>query len=398
MGTPNPSELHILDWLRTWSQAKQDKEAITVEYRLICSGHVYNGDVSTADPDKSTACRLLLARPVQLLVVDGPPTASHRYLRELSLVLSCSLVRITEGNFTITLHPHEEIANDLAALLSLRFRRLVAVAGPVRQVVHDESLPIREWPFPSFHFGTTPHWPAQPVMATIGPDSIRLKNYGPASLPAKCGALQTFLERLPDIPMARALVLAARLYATALQEIHRRPDISYLMLTSAVEVIANDCLSDYEPSPSEQREAKKGVYERARQCKLPDEQAHCLVEAACAGMSWAGAKFRKFLIDNTLDEFWGATDDLFELEAVPTPQRGEFEKTLSSIYGGRSGFLHRGEAYPRTIEMGLGPWVPIQAMPLLARSRGALPPVPWFERLVNAAICQCADSAVAALD
>ena len=99
---------------------------ITTEYRLLCSGELFNKNVMTFDYRKSEPSRWLLAKPFNLRIVSQP---FYAHPQELRLVFSCSAY-VTEGTerCSITFPPDDDIAKDLAALLTVFLRRLVTPA------------------------------------------------------------------------------------------------------------------------------------------------------------------------------------------------------------------------------------------------------------------------------
>jgi hypothetical protein len=77
--------MYVLDALRSRAGAPQS------EFRLLCSGALYNGNYAMTDWTKSDAARLLLSSPVVLLVVSQPPQA---YPQEL--LLQVPIARVLE--------------------------------------------------------------------------------------------------------------------------------------------------------------------------------------------------------------------------------------------------------------------------------------------------------------
>lgn len=59
MQTTKASEMYLLGWLREEAGKPARSDTITTEYRLICSGELYNSDVRTTDWRKSDPCRWL---------------------------------------------------------------------------------------------------------------------------------------------------------------------------------------------------------------------------------------------------------------------------------------------------------------------------------------------------
>src|SRR5262249_41598581 len=114
--------------------------AFEVEYRLACSGQLYNRRVLTADWTKEPAARVLLRKPVELFVASQP---FDDYPQELCARLkvyyveetrrptnSESGVPVTQSKLSI---PGDEIIEDLCAILTLLSRRLISVVGKIRE-------------------------------------------------------------------------------------------------------------------------------------------------------------------------------------------------------------------------------------------------------------------------
>lgn len=74
---------------------------------------------------------------------------------------------------------------------------------------------------------------------------------------------------------------ACRLYALALELIHDRPDISYQLLISSVETIANGVLRSFQPSDEAKLEHQEAVYDVALRLQLGDDAAKKLAIEAC---------------------------------------------------------------------------------------------------------------------
>ena len=172
------------------------------------------------------------------------------------------------------------------------------------------------------------------------------------------------------------------------------PEIAYQLLVYCVETVANRKYSYYSPSRAEMVAAKGGVAKRARKYGLTQQQAEDLAVLACSGMSWAFRKFQMFL-HAAKENVTKDGDDLFRLPSVFDPPADELDEVISRIYKSRSAAAHLGEAYGASIALGTAPTVPISAVHELLSGSQEVPPIAWFERLVNAALCHYVDAEIA---
>src|SRR3990172_5564515 len=123
--------MYVLNLLKGGEFANGQGTPVSFEYRLLCSGELYNSRVLTADWRKSDATRILFRGAFSLVVCSHP---FHDYPQELCLRLSAPSVIESHGAAISMFFPDEDIARDLAALLSLFLRRLITVAGKVREL------------------------------------------------------------------------------------------------------------------------------------------------------------------------------------------------------------------------------------------------------------------------
>ena len=391
--------MYILDLLkRSHSDAPKASDSVSFEYRLLCSGELYNAEVITADWRKSDGTRLL----VPGLLVPGPfllSVCSHPfddYPQELSLRFNTAMVTETKGRTTSMFYADEEIARDLSSVLSLLLRRLITVAAKIREI-HPR------------HYGQEPDylldnsidfvnrisrnfWERKPATIIYGAKGIHdVIDYNPPPLGLVSRDLMSRLTALASSPYAESLVLAARLYSQALRQIEHEADLAYQSLISCVETVANEALKEYQPEEADMVEVKKSVFKKAAQFGLGQEECKLLAIEACAGMTWATKKFSKFLVENVGNDFW-EKDDLFRVDPLFCPKQDELRSAIRSVYLARGGATHGGRPYPPSIAIGIGPTVPVGAFLDIDFDPAnnklmPIPPIVWFERLVNSAIC-----------
>lgn len=376
--------MYVLDYL---AGILTGADPLRMEFRLLCSGAIYNGNVQTSDWTKSDVVRRILHKPFSLLVTSRPVDA---YPQELTLHITVPQVTEKQGAVTLMSYPDELIAQDLAAVLSVLLRRLVTVAvkasvsappGPPLAHVHEGVLPL-----PVINAGSQVSWPRHPLGILFqGNGAIKVEDYNPPPKGVDGGGLSSLLINLPSLPHAGAWMSAARLYAQALPLLGQAPDIAYQLLISAIETITSAALKDYAPSNSEMVQVKGGVMSLAKKFGLTEEQGTELAVAACADNYWISRKFRYFIMAMADDSLW-QPDDLFQVRQEFLPPRERFEQVLKNIYNSRSSALHEGKEWQDTIRVGWGPMMPAKVLPLMLAGGFKVPPVVWFERVVNMAL------------
>jgi hypothetical protein len=381
--------MYVLDYLA----GRLNGDGVT-EYRLLCSGELYSSNVLVADWRKSEATRSLLKQPIGLTVVSRP---FNDYPQELSLCFSClDSVRETSGASSLMLRPDDEISQDLAALLTLFVRRLITVYTKVRitytnapHMPPGETTEPYEFPLPIATSGTNASWKQKPVSVISSLEGIReIIDPNPQPLAVDRNSLSSKLTTLPEITHAESYVLSARLYAQAMRVLEEWPEIAYQLLVYSVETIANKAFTGYSPPRNELIAEKRKVAERAQAMGIPKEDADELAVLACKGMPWAGRKFRMFLKGMTDESLW-CPDDLFRGASGVhfSPTAAHFEQVLKNIYNSRSEAVHEGQPYGASIDVGIGPTVSVRALhELLSKHPLKVPPVCWFERVVNLAL------------
>jgi hypothetical protein len=383
--------MHILSFLAGSFPSNAESGVIRFEYRLLCSGALYNGATITTDWSKGDAARPILLSPFSLFVCSHP---FDDYPQELALRFQCPLVTETSKSQTSYHYPDDEIAHDLAALLSLFLRRLITVAAKVRET-RDRSHPrelevFLDYPVDFINTLTPSYWARKPASVSFGAQGIiDLVDYNPRPLPVDPHLLEHLLRGLPGCAHPKALVRSARLYSLALQQIERDVDIAYQLLVSSIEATANEVFSNYQPTPDQILDAKRTVFDLAIQSGLSPDTAQALALEACKGMSWSSRKFVKFIIENARPSTW-PPDDLFRPMEHFIPDSTQFESALRTIYANRGSATHGGPPYPDSVQIGVGPTIPSRALQDVDFTTGSIPvpPVVWFERVVNSALVQ----------
>jgi hypothetical protein len=385
--------MHVLDFL-AGPYNKHSDDVATFEYRLLCSGELYNGNVMTTDWRKSDTTRFLLRTPFKLFVCSHP---FDEYPQELSLTFRTGLVTEQRGRTSFASYFDLEIAQDLAALLSLFCRRLITVAAKVREIhprYHESQAdPFLDWPIGLVSSLRVLSWEHHPAVVVYGRRGIEgIIDYNPPPLAVLPDDLQNLFATLPELPEAESFVFSARLYALALEHIRDNVDIAYQLLISSIEAMATDALRSFTPTESEMVETKKSVAKLATEFGLPEGEARQLAIEASKGITWSCRKFTKFICDHTDDTLW-TEDDLFTVPSDFLPKEEKFKSALSEIYSMRGKATHRGHSYPAIARVGTGPTIPSEAMLDIGgmlKSDGpqsVFPPIAWFERVTNYSLC-----------
>ncbi len=376
---------HVLHFLRQ-STPPPEQNVLACEFRLICSGQLYAGP----NPWQNILSRVLLKEPFGLFVaLPHMVDISMSYPQELALRIGVQRVDEQKGSVSIQGYPIWDIAFDLAALLTLLCRRLITVAG-LASVKNDSPSPqlppwLRELPAPLVTAMDLKHWPQQPSVYINHPTKPELNHYQPLIRKFETDRISGILKRLPSIEHAERVVLAARLYWSAMAALYERPDIAYLLVTMSVEALANQAVTKQEAKDDAKKSVPRRVRKKWEALGLTEDQvAGAWAEVAPAGSTY---KFGRFMADNVTDQLWEA-DDLFctnsFLEPL-LPTKATLGDALRTIYDQRNLFVHHGKPYPQMIGIGIGPLQSSEASAdVLAGVR--FPPLVWFERAVHLAL------------
>jgi len=134
-------------------------------------------------------------------------------------------------------------------------------------------------------------------------------------------------------------MLAVKMYHQALQAIEEQPDLAYLSLVSAIEVLCQDTKIN-KPSLGEGGSNKELV---KLLNQIEDENLRNKISKAIVDKDrFISKRFVAFIIENIEDDFW---------DEPGRPQNGRVEpsglpKLLAKIYDQRSRTLHNGEPFP----------------------------------------------------
>ena len=369
---------------------EQQVDGDIVEYRLACSGELYNRKVLTHDWRKSDVTRVLLEKPFTLLVASQP---FNTYPQELCARLTVARVREqdTNGNvtWTKTFLPDQDIVEDACAILTLLSRRLVSpvVKTMERPSAGSSTLNLfqSQVPTPIVDRFKVVAWPRRPLTVTSSLFEQTVQFNDPPPVGVDPEALAAFLAHLGTRENAQDIVYAARQYKTALELIEERPDTAYLALVSVVETLASIALATYQPEESERISIKANVAKRARELGLCEAQADEVALEATKGDYWLTRKFVKFCKDYCPASELKLRDPVFMLPEFLMPAENDFEVFLKRIYRARSKNLHVAAPFPPGAGIGTSPMIKVRELPLNPLKKLEIPPVTWFERVVSVA-------------
>jgi hypothetical protein len=370
--------------------AEQQASGDEVEYRLACSGELFNRNVQTFDWRKTDVTRILLEKPFSLLVASRP---FDSYPQELCARLKVQWVSEEgtgeHGSSSITFLPDQDIIEDACAILTLLSRRLIT------PVVKTMIMPSGGPPGPRWFGSQVPTpiidefkviaWPRRPLSIITSHTGQDVKFNQPPPVGVDHDALAAFLTNLAAREDAQHVIYAAKQYMTALELIADRPDTAYLALVSVVETLASIALATYEPDEVARIEVKAGVAKRARELGLCEAQANEVALAATKGDHWLSRKFVKFCLDHCPVEDHRGPDPVFMLPDFLKPPETDFEQSLKRIYQARSKNLHVALPFPRAAGIGTSPMIDVRALPSNLLGKIEIPPVTWFERVVSIA-------------
>jgi hypothetical protein len=374
--------MYALGFLKERSEEKLSTGAVEVEYRLVCSGELYNRNVKTGDWRKSGVARILLRTPFELFVASEP---FEDYPQELCARLVVTRASESDHLFARGFLPDKDVIEDLCSLLTLLSRRLIAPVAKIRER-HSTEIEVlgsygTDVPIPMMGHSKVVSWKRRAATIITTPQQQNIIVNDPPPVGVDDDALSGLFKTFPTIEHAENIVHAARLYRTSLELIESRPDIAYQLLISAVETLMTVALEDYKPDEAEQIKTKQHVQKQAKNYGLTEAQANHLALLSCRDDRWIKRKFVKFLMDRLSSISLAEKDRFFFVPEHLRPPPEDLEKTLKVIYDARSTSLHTGSPLPHSIAIGTSPRMKVHDLPLNPLKPG-VPPVAWFERVV----------------
>src|SRR6266446_5663459 len=119
--------MSVIDFL-SGLRNEPSEDVVTFEYRLLCSGELYNGDVIGSAWNRN-AERFFLFNPFKLFVCSHP---FNDYPQVIALTFQACSFTQSQGNTSYISYNDLEIAQGLSSLLTLICRRLITIAAKVR--------------------------------------------------------------------------------------------------------------------------------------------------------------------------------------------------------------------------------------------------------------------------
>lgn len=385
--------MHLLEFLKNRSA---ESYGVNVEYRLACSGELYNRTVQSFDWRKSDATRTLFPSPnaqssipLFITVVSYP---FNNYPQELSVRLTLNQCTEESSDGLLkssrTFLPDEDVVEDLCSILSLLSRRLISPVVKTRELHRGHPFKTSDQIEISTPIIGAPNyaiWPRRPLTIATNHKGSKYIENDPPPVGVDPNALMQFLVQLVNRPNASRIVQAARVYRSALEFIGSRADTAYVMLVSTAETLASVAYPDFEPEMSEKLAAYGALQSHAKKLRLDDTTIEGLVSAASKGNYWIKKKFLKFCTEYcSFDEMRTPDRTFFPLPSM-IPGATEVNVALKKIYDARSENLHQSGSFPPGVAVGTDTRIKLKDLPVNMTSQPKIPPVTWFERVVSIA-------------
>jgi hypothetical protein len=379
------SENPTISSLKSWFQQPDDLVGADVyEYRLLLSGCAYNGDLE-GDYTKASFGGLLLQRPFPLWKVGH---SYDEYPQELAMWITVAPVTKGAEDFHSTSTPHEGVALDIAAILTLFLRRLVVVVGAASVTLPDHYAkpPVRS-PRPqplALNAKDTYSWPRLPLSVIYGPNGPTYKNPNVEDVPVSPVALQEFFDKLANHRHAERIIGAARLYHRAMDCLFRQTDVSYLLFVCAAEAAATAETQYREPKELLELPAAQGVRRCATALGIAEETIQELALSAVSDSSSKerskGCMFREFLLKFGADH--QNTSPLFNPDVLDLFKVPDEKRALVKAYKARSEYVHAANPFKESSLAGTSSGVSVDAFFDVLIGDTVAPSILWFERIV----------------
>lgn len=168
------------------------------------------------------------------------------------------------------------------------------------------------------------------------------------------------------------------------------PDLAYELLLSAIETLSNYVLRDHRLSTEKFAETRPDLLAYLKSLALDERQVDSILTLVMKPLAWSRERFVRFVETYLPDNVWTEEDALYPGLGLPDliPKRENLKDALNIIYRQRSAGSHEGRPYPAYIRIGTSPMIPVEAFRALqaAGESDRLPPITWFERVVQASI------------
>lgn len=367
----------LLETLDFHDRSKGEDEGNQFEYQLYSWGKIFPqlshyADIEDAVHHGHLEARYILDKFPFILFIskDSMPQ---------KLCLTFRPAYETRGNISGTFS--DETAKEFAAFLSLVSRRRVFVDKQTRY----DNIPIEE----DVDLYIQSHSQEPQWSKLIKRDEIY--------------QLLNNLQKM-DRGIARAFILAMRLYHSAIDIMYVEPEFSYLLLVTCLESISSGVYATFRPENGEGYLNSRFPGWKIFYVDETPEAKECVMEMLLKAEHFDIQKLKKFVRDYLPDKYWNEDYDdakprYFQeiynfngLKIQPSDrkiqewekiQEKDLEKKLRNIYDARSDLIHRGLRLPPSIVSGHFTEIPIKAFDDLLSGSFKVPPLLTFERLVS---------------
>ncbi len=341
----------------------------------------------------------------KLIVASSP---IDEYPQELALSFTCPVVEESYKQQTgivdhFMFRPDGEIIAGLASLLTVFTRRLITVRAKVREMreasASDVVEEFRDMPIPiGDRLGT--YWPPRPAAVIRTPVATEkgwevrteVQSYMPEPVPVDPESLENFLlwvTRQPD-DVAEAFLGASRLYQKALAMMLEDADVAYLMLTMALDTLAGTILKGYTPDPIEIERRRQDLAQVLRRMNLSNGEITEAILTAAKDNPWSTEKFVTFVKKHLPVATLSSPDPLYPGLGFDwlNPSPDDLEEALRQVYRQRSAASHGGRGYPAYVTLGTSASISYDVIRSMHAewTKKKLPPITWFERVVQASL------------
>jgi hypothetical protein len=282
----------------------------------------------------------------------------------------------------------DEIAKEFAAFLSIVTRRRIFAVGQIRY----DGLPLEQ--------------EAELYQRSHFQEKQRLKEIKPPEIYNLLENLQAMDRRI-----VQGLILAMRLYHSAIEMIYTEPEFSYLFLVTCLEAISSVVYHEYKLSDEGDHPTELAIHgmEQADR-SLATRNQFTAKKMLVHNEGFIFQKLFRFVAENVPKVFWTETEDDAKpdyLTAVIFPssegvgkeyishsditiqpweriEEAHLKSCLRDIYKARSKLIHEGIQFPESIVVGHFRSVPVEAVEEMGHP--LIPPLITFERLVSYSI------------
>lgn len=379
-----PPDTVFVEWLKRPS-IQGDEFA----YRFLVSGCVFNGALS-GDPFRSTLGGLILEQPFSIWKVG---ISFDDYPQEIAACFKASESVLSRGRGLNQTSCHRIIAEDIASVLTLYFRRLVVCVGLVDQHLgsHYSQLPFPpRYPHAIVDAARTAyHWPAQPITRISGADSVDYVCNNPPRVAVNPDELGVFLHKISNHMHSKEIMHAIRMYRKAMECYFQAPETCYLLLVCATESVAQT--RKYTEAERLEQHNIKTLMKRLKKLQVSEIDAKRLALETFDRTPITDA-FCKFLMQYGNNH--SGKPVIFYPEVLNLYSVEDEHASLKMAYIERCNFVHSSKPFYSSSLAGTSrsmPWNELEEhMDRVLNQNKTLkpwaPPMNWLERIVSTAL------------